>query len=235
MIQKEMLDYQRLDSELNRIERDLRKNENFVKRKQYKAMTAECEESLTKLDAKSAELRNQLAAANKAIERVNEELDEHIKEFDGAEDVDELNYMNRKLNALITEIGNLDKEIKRILREGEEISKSFDEISAKLPRLIAGYNKCNEVFNKAAAEVKPKVRELQQKQAELRKSIDPSLFEVYKKISEGQLHPVFVPLRDGCRCGGCQMEIPKAVVEAQMAGKDYMRCEHCGRIIYKAE
>ena len=31
------------------------------------------------------------------------------------------------------------------------------------------------------------------------------------------------------------MEIPKAVVDAQLSNKDYMRCEHCGRIIYKEQ
>ena len=57
MIQQEMLQYQKLDSELNKIERELKKNEFYVKRKQYKALRQECEENLAKLDAKAAELR----------------------------------------------------------------------------------------------------------------------------------------------------------------------------------
>lgn len=235
MIQQEMLQYQSLDGELNRIEKDLRKNENYLKRRQYKALSQECEENLTKLDARAQELANQLAQAREALGKITEVIDEHSKEIGTLEDVDELNYMNKKLNEQIAELSNLDKEIKRIVREGEEISKSFEELSAKLPRLVAGYNKCNEEFNKVAAEVKPRVRELQLKQAELKKVIDSSLFDIYKKISEGGVRPVFVPLRDGSRCGGCQMEMPKAVVDAQMAGKPYMRCEHCGRIIFKED
>ena len=82
---------------------------------------------------------------------------------------------------------------------------------------------------------KTPVAELRQKQTALKAKIAPSLFEIYKKVSEGQIQPVFVALRDGTRCGGCQMEMPKAIVDAQFATKDYMRCEHCGRIIYKAE
>ena len=233
MIQQEMLQYQLLDGELNRIEKELRKNENFVKRRQYKALSQECEDNLVKLDARAQDLTNQLAQAREAMEKITEIIEEHSKEIGTLEDVDELNYMNKKLNEQIAELANLDKDIKRIVKDGEEISKSFDELSAKLPRLVAGYNKCNEEFNKAAAEVKPKVREIQLKQAELKKVIDSSLFDIYKKVNEGGLHPVFVPLRDGTRCGGCQMEMPKAVVDAQMASKPYMRCEHCGRIIYK--
>ena len=233
MIQQEMIQYQAFDSELNRIERELRKNENYIKRRQFKAMSQECEENIAKLDAKAQDLRNQLAAARQAMEKITAVIEEHSKEIDALEDVDELNYMNRQLNAQLNELSNVEKDIKRIIREGEEIARAFDEINAKLPKIVAGYKKANDEFTKATEEVKPRVTELRAKQAELKKVIDPSLFELYKKVSEGGLHPVFVPLRDGCRCGGCQMEMPKAVVDTQMAGKSYMRCESCGRIIYK--
>lgn len=235
MIQQEMLNYQQLDGELNRIERDLRKNENFVKRKQYKAASQECEETISKLDARAADLKAQLAIAEQSVKKITEVISEHSKEVGTLEDVDELNYMNKKLNEQIAELNNVEKEIKRIIREGEEIAKTFEETSAKLPRIVAGYNKFNEEFNKATAEVKPRVNEIRARQAELKKSIDAHIFEVYKKASEGGLYPVFVPLEDGTRCGGCRMEMPKAAVDAQFAGKPYMRCEHCGRIIYKSE
>ena len=235
MIQQEMLQYQALDGELNRIEKDLRKNDNFVKRKQYKALSQECEDNLGKLDARAQDLRSQLAQARQTMDKITEVIEEHAKEISTLEDVDELNYMNKKLNEQLAELANVEKDVKRILKEGEEISKSFDEINVKLPKLVSLYTKCNEEFNKAAAEVKPRVRVLQLKQAELKKVIDPELFDRYKRVTEGGLHPVFVPLQDGSRCGGCRMEMPKAVVDAQLSAKPFMRCEHCGRIIYKED
>ena len=235
MIQQEMLEYQSLDGELNRIEKELRKHDSFIKRRQFKALSQECEDNLAKLDARAQDLRNQLAVARQTMDKITEVIEEHSKEIGALEDVDELNYMNRQLSSQLNELSNVEKEIKRIIREGEEIAKAFDEINAKLPKIVAAYKKANEEFNKAAEEVKPRVTELKAKQAELKKVIEPSLFEIYKNVSEGGLHPVFVPLRDGARCGGCQMEMPKAVVDAQMAGKSYMRCESCGRIIYKQD
>ena len=235
MIQQEMLTYQQLDGELNRIERDLRKSDSFVRRRQYKAASQECEETLAKLDARATELKNQLSLAQQSVQRITEVIEEHSKEIGTLEDVDELNYMNKKLNEQISELNNVEKEIKRIIRDGEEIAKTFDEVSAKLPRLVSGYNKCNEEFNRLAAEVKPRVNEIRAQQAELKKGIDDNIFEIYKKVVDGGLYPVFVPLEDGTRCGGCRMEMPKAAVDAQFAGKSYMRCEHCGRIIFKKE
>ncbi len=233
MIQQEMLTYQQLDGELNRIERELRKNENFIKRRQYKAASQDCEETIARLDARAADLKTQLAQAQQTVQKITEVIEEHSREIGTLEDVDELNYMNKKLNEQLNELSAVEKEIKRIVREGEDIAQSFDEASSKLPRLVAGYRKCDEEFNKAAAEVKPRVAEIRARQAELKKVIDENIFNVYKKVSDGGLYPVFVPLEEGTRCGGCRMEMPKAAVDAQFAGKSYMRCEHCGRIIFK--
>ncbi len=235
MIQKEMLTYQQLDGELRRIDRELRKNENFVKRRQYKAARQECEETIARLDARAAELKAQLAIAQQAVQKTEEVIEEHSREIGTLEDEDELNYMNKKLNEQISELNAAEKEVKRILRECEDIVKAFDEAAAKLPRLIAGYRKYDEEFNRSAAELKPRVNEIRAKQAELRKSIDDQIYDVYKKIFDGGLYPVFVPLEDGARCGGCRMEMPRAVVDAQFADKPYMKCEHCGRIIFKDE
>ncbi len=235
MIQKEMLEYQQLDIEQNRIERELKKNENYVKRRQFKAARQDCEDNIARLDARAADLRAQLALAEQTVSRINDVIEEHSKEVDTLEDVDELNYMNKKLNEQLTELANVERDIRRILREGEEIAASFDEAVNKLPRLVAGYRKADEEFNRATAEVKPRVNEIRNRQAELRKSIDENLFNVYKKVADGGLYPVFVPLQDGTRCGGCRMEMPKAVVEAQLASKNYVKCEHCGRIIFKQE
>lgn len=233
MIQSEMLEYQSLDGELNRIEKELRKNEFFIKRKQYKALKQECEDKLVKMEAKAGELKAQLAQTTQSLAKINAIVEEYNKEINGIQDDDELSYMSKKLAEQTELLAAVEKDIKRILHDGEEISRLFDELNVKLPKIVAGYNKCNDEFNKAAAEVKPKVNDIKGRQAMLKKAIDPSLFEKYQKISDGQVYPVFVPLLDECRCGGCRMEMPKAVIDAQMQGKSYMRCEHCGRIIYK--
>ena len=235
MIQQEVLQYQSLDGELIRIERELRKNENYIKSRQYKALRQELEDSLSRLDAKSVDLKSQLAAARQSVEKILASIEEHAKEIHDIEDVDELNYMNKKLNEQLELLSTVDKDIKRILREGEDIAKSFEEISAKLPKVLAAFKKTTDEFNKAKEAIKPRVAELRAQQAELKKVIDPAIFDVYKKVSEGGNYPVYVPLRDGSRCGGCQMEMPKAVVDAQFAVKPFIRCEHCGRVIYKED
>lgn len=233
MIQQEMLKYQSLDGELARIERELKKNKFYLQRKQLKAMRQECEDTLVRLDAKAADLRNQLASLRQGLHDINGMIDEYSNEIVDIEDKDELNYINKKLAEQTDLLTAAERDIKRVLREGEELAAAFDEINAKLPKIVAGYARCNDEFAKATEEVKPKVLQLKTEQTELKKAIEPKLFEAYKHIADAQIRPVFVPLRDGCRCGGCQMEMPKAVVDAQLQSKDYLTCEHCGRIVYK--
>lgn len=48
MIQQEMLKYQSLDTELFKIERDLRKNQYYIKRKELKISLQKCEEQIAR-------------------------------------------------------------------------------------------------------------------------------------------------------------------------------------------
>lgn len=235
MIQAEMLQYQSIDRELNRIEKELRKNEFFVKRKQYKQLHQNCEDSIAKSEGKVADLRNQLAAARQSMAQIVAVLDEYYKEIEEVEGEDELNYMSKKLNEQLDLLAAVERDVKRITHEGEEIVKSLDDINGKLPKIVSLYAKCNDEFNKVAEAAKPRINELRQQQAALKGKIDPKLLEVYQKVAAVDNRPVFVPLRDGVRCGCCQMEMPKAVVDAQFAGRDFIRCEHCGHLIYREQ
>lgn len=235
MIQQEMLEYQKIDRELSRIEKELRENESYLKLRQYKNMRQACEDSIVRAESKANDLKSQLSSCRESITKITAQIEEYCREMEDAQDTDELNYLNKKLNEQLEALSAVEKDVKRLQREGEETVKSLEEINEKLPKVVALCVKFNSLFAQAKEEQRPRVAELKQKQAVLKAKIAPSLFDIYKKVSEGQIQPVFVALRDGTRCGGCQMEMPKAIVDAQFATKDYMRCEHCGRIIYKAE
>lgn len=233
MIQQEMLEYQSLDSELNKIERDLRKNQFYVKRREWKGALQKAEEQLARLEQKTIDLRNQLAQATQNLLKINDIIDEYTKEMADIEDQDELNYISKKLDIQLESLSAVEKDIKQILHDGTESEKSFERISkVQLPKIVSELNRCGAEFDKVTQEMKPRVLSVKKRQAELKKEIEPQLFDLYKRISE-QTHPVFVPLQNGNRCGGCRMEMPAAQVNAKIAEKGYLTCEHCGRIVYK--
>ena len=90
MIQKQMLEYQKIDGELNRIERDLRKSEAYQNLRKYKTLRQDYEDTLNRLDAKASELKNRLAQAKQAVTKINNVIDELTNEMSHVEISDEL-------------------------------------------------------------------------------------------------------------------------------------------------
>lgn len=233
MIQHEMLEYQSLDLELNKIERELKNNEIYLKRREKKAALQKAEEQLNRFEQKAVELRNKLASAAQNIKKINEIIEYYSAEINDLEDTDELNYLSKKLESQLALLATAESELKQILKDGEDIDKNFEIISkTQLPKIAAEYKKYTAEFDKITNSLKPRVLELKKRQAELKKAIDPNLLEIYSKISE-QKRPAFVPLQDKIRCGGCRMTMPEAQVNSKISQEGYMICEHCGRLIYK--
>ena len=236
MIQKQMLEYQKIDGELNRIERDLRKSEAYQNLRKYKTLRQDYEDTLNRLDAKASELKNRLAQAKQAVTKINNVIDELTNEMSHVEISDELKYMSKKLDEQLKLLAQVEGEIREILRESEEIAKKFDEINSKLVAVAKALKTANDDFAAQKEAVKPRVMELKSKLDALKPTLDKKLFEMYERISAGKVFPVFVPLNDGNRCGGCRMDMPLGVVETEMQKHGgIMRCEHCGRIMYKVD
>ena len=112
MIQQEMLKYQSLDTELFKIERDLRKNQYYIKRKELKISLQKCEEQIARLEQKTVDLRNQLSVANQTLQKIGEVIDEHNRELADIEDRDELNYMSKKLAEQLDLLSAAEKDLK---------------------------------------------------------------------------------------------------------------------------
>ena len=81
MIQQQMLEYQKIDGELNRIERDLRKSEAYQNLRKYKALRQEYEDTLNKLDSKASDLKNKLTQAKQAVSKINAVIEELTNEM----------------------------------------------------------------------------------------------------------------------------------------------------------
>ena len=77
MIQQEMLEYQKIDRELTRIEKELRENENYVKFKQYRSMRQACDDNIARAESKAADLKTQLSSCRESIAKITAQIDEY--------------------------------------------------------------------------------------------------------------------------------------------------------------
>jgi len=238
-MQKEMLDYQNFDRELRRIKRELEKNEFRVKGKELKDQRAKIEDEVARLEQRAGDLKSATARLVDLSNEVDRSMAEYEHALSEMQDEGGLNYLKKKIEEQLKELDVAERECKSVLRDCDEVSAAYEAAVKDIPRITAAYKKCNEEFSKATKEVEPTIRKIQAQQAELAKVIDQNVFDVYKKLSAQNVFPVFVTtqthlaMKNDVLCGGCKMSI-SATSRSKLDEDGRVRCEHCGRIIYKS-
>lgn len=226
-----ILEYQKVDSGLFNLERQLRQNAN-------KKTADEMAASARQAQNRTAELENKASALLKDIETIK-------KQFEAQES---------KLNEITSK--NLDKltkaEIDGYLALKDKLAQNLNILDRNLTKLaenvsatLTDFNKTAKVFNAARdkmmtskqayeadlAKIEPEKVRLEGELKQLEKGIDGQLLEKYKKRRADNLFPILVPLLNGNSCGGCHMELSFAQV-SKIKQEGLLSCEHCRRLIY---
>lgn len=117
---------------------------------------------------------------------------------------------------------NLNERIQRLLND-------YKSAMTKLKITKEKYNFLKEKVSKLEQVMQPQVEKLKEQIAVLAKDSDPEMYEIYKKLRQDNVYPVFVRLENN-RCGGCKMEMSLNFIE-KLKGKKMLHCEECRRII----
>ncbi len=229
-VSNELLEYQKIDGELRKIEQQLASGEERKKYLQARKIMKTALDRLDILDRRAAELcrmRDDLSA------RV-EETDKSIAEFSdldemiaGGADVsfykknvqqllDGLRAAKGELQKLLAEIDAVTAEYKKLMETGRQANKQYKENKEKADAIEKSHE--------------GEIGELKAKLAEVGKKIDPKILEFYSAKRREGIFPVVVPLRnDSCVCG---MGLPLDQ-RSKLAGGNMIECEHCRRFLYK--
>ncbi len=225
-----ILDYQKLDTELFKLEKAIRDNNH---RKTANEMLKRANDAQTR----SVQLENN---AKELVERINK-----IKE--------QFEVQNKMLNqVLVKDVDNMDeKEVEnmlvlkdKLMHNSNILDKSLSQLAEKVKLVIDEYQKVGKIYSdarnkysvskasydKELAEIEPKKKELESSLKSQEKGLEKDALEKYKKLRQDNIFPVFVPLREHS-CGGCNMELPIATI-SKIKESGSIQCEHCHRIIY---
>ena len=225
-----ILQYQKLDSELVKLERALRDNPHrkVANEMQKKAVDAqnrsvELENKAKELLARIKTIREQFEMQNKMLSQVKSKDIDKLE----AKEVENLIVLKEKLaqnsNFLDKNLTKLAENVKMVIDEYQKASKVYSEARNK-------FNESKAAYEQELAIVDPKRKELEGKLAKEAAGIAKDTMEKYKKLRQDNIFPVFVPLRNNS-CGGCNMELPTAVI-SRIKESGALQCEHCHRIIY---
>ena len=227
---KKILEYQKLDIKLQKINKELNNGSNKqetqelinqVKQWQNKILELEqdAKRLLSELDKLMEVQKKGIALVEKYSKTdVDKLTEQELKDFD-AKTMQTANQLAELDNRIVQH----KLQVKKVVLDYEMYRKKI--LSAK-QRREEQKQKVDSLSNQNADIVK----EIKSKLATLEKTIDANSISKYKTLKADGIFPVLVPLVDN-RCGGCHMQLSAGALD-KIKSLGTMECEQCRRIIY---
>ncbi len=225
-----ILDYQKKDFEIIKLERQLENNEDKKIYQNMVGIIKDTKNKSTALDKEASTLLEEYKSLkhtydenlkscgivlNKDIEKISE---------------DDLNNVANVAENLINNMNIIEKKLMYLAERVNGILSQFKDSKKKNSEAMKQYTAHKNAYEKLSEELKPQIEEKQKEIKKLEKDVDATLLSKYKQRRADKIYPVFVPVTDKA-CGGCRMEIPTASLE-KLKKQGFLECEHCRRIIY---
>ncbi len=225
-----IIEYQKKDAELFKIENQLAKSEF---KKNYQDMIA----VVKKAQEKSSQLENQAGLLLKDFNLLNKTYNENNANVEKLANKDlsklsetEFETLTKNVNALVNNLNILEKKILQIAEKLNISLNEFDAAKKNYGSAKAKYTENKKKYDELAASKQPEIEKIKGELATMEKSIDPKLMAKYKQHRQDKLFPVFAPL-SGRSCGVCMLELSSVEVD-KVKSQGYLECDNCHRIIY---
>lgn len=230
MLEK-ILDYQKTEAELISLESELAKSSDREKASQIQQELKNQHAKLMTLEKTAEKVNANYKKAKAKYEEYTKKLETLQKELELA-DTDKVALYEKAYKDFFAVANSLEKEITNMYNEVQKISREYEEIIKKSKTDRERFDKFKASYAKLKAQKEPKIAELKEKLAEMRKDVDEKLMHKYSQKRDGHMFPVFVALASN-KCGGCRMEISASKL-GSMKTNEYgvIECENCGRYIY---
>jgi predicted nucleic acid-binding Zn-ribbon protein len=228
-----LLEYQKVDSKLVKIEKDLENSASKGTVNNMVRLVREAQNHLIQIERSAgdliAEYKRLVDVYEKEKKCVAELKDKEIKEMNAFELREENNFVTKQIGDVVglkKSITALSKKIIQKLNEFEKTRQQGVESKKKYDDSIAKYNEF-------ASKQNDNIRKVKQELFELEKDIDPVYIEKYKKMRDEHKYPILVPLLNNS-CGICAVQVPNARLDI-LKKQHMIECENCHRIIYLPE
>ncbi|MBQ8792251.1 MAG: hypothetical protein IJZ62_01370 [Clostridia bacterium] len=233
---EQILEYQKLDREMFKLEKEIRENPNKVKANKLHETMKIAQERSVKLEEKAGTI---LAEIDKVKAQLKIQQDK-MAEFSSKD----LNTLSKQ------EVEKIASLKDKLFQNLHILEKNLSALAENVNSILADFNKTIKSFNTAKEEfaqcrqdydndvkvVEGKKSEVAGKLSVIAKSIDPAIMEAYQKRRKENIFPVVVPLMEEGKgsyfCGGCRTQLSFASIN-KIDNEGVVTCDHCRRLIYK--
>ena len=229
-----MLEYQKLDMALLKLENELMQSSSAREYATSKHALNVAQEQVLKQNRDAGEMIKQMQGLIAEYDALEKELNEAESAVPDVNDITGADFFLRNVQKLIAQLRNLSSEIGKMsariveLNQGHAAMMTAGKEAKK--RMVA----CKPVYEAEKEKYRPAATELQTKIAEAEKQCSEEFLTVYKRLRKNKKVPAVVPVSGGRSCGGCYMELAGDTL-VTLNNKTFIECPNCGRILYKAE
>ncbi len=228
-----LLNYQKVDSKLVKIERDLENSDSKGMVNKMVHLVKDAQNRLMQIEKTAGDLIVEYKKLLASFEKEKAEV-QKAKEQDYSElNVLELRENQNEVNKKISDIAGLKKDITAL---SKKIIQKLNEFEKTRQQGVEGKKKYDDSilkYNEFASKQNDNIKKVKLELSELEKDIDPKYMTKYKKMRAEHKYPILVPLVNNS-CGICAVQVPNARLD--VLNKQHMiECENCHRIIYKTD
>ena len=229
MIQK-LINFQTVDAKLRKIETELAQSEERKKYLQAKKFLETVDETLSRMDARAAELNLFFAKLTEDSKKLAEALADYDSAAAHGESKEEVEYLSKKTAELLEKMRRLEGEAVRLEKEMDEVMKSYNDLKNKTKaaqQMYVEYSQKYKALKESRAEEKKAIEE---ELTALAKDIPADLKQKYAAKRADKIFPIVVKVSgDCCVCG---MEFSLSAKE-KLGNGEMTECENCHRFVYK--
>ena len=231
-----ILEYQALDGEKVKINRELKNSKEATQYMHANEAMKQAIENVAKKSTRAAQLFAKAELLMKQYEDACREFDDLSGEIDGiGDDLKRAEFYEKTLTKLDNIMEQIERETQEALSELTRIEKEGGAEIDTANKNASWAKKYMEDLNKLKQRYAGELDAINAKQKALEESIDPALLNVYRNARKQVKYPPIVKLRDGKLCGACGIELSGAELGKLKDGEAFVNCPTCGRLVYKPE
>ena len=229
MALKELLEYQKVDAELRKMEQEIGASDERKKFMQAKKFMETAREKLDAYDKRAVEL----TALRDTLEKNCDEICKQIEEYSDMEEMveggGEIAFYKKNAQALLEKLRTVKTELNKLASDVNATVEEYKEFKKRTIEMQAQYKEYKEKFEALKNAQADKVKEIKTRLDALAKKCSGEAVEKYKAKRKEGIFPILVPLTSGgCICG---MDLSLAQ-QGKLSGGAVIECEHCRRFIY---
>ena len=227
---EKILEYQKLDSELFRLEREINRNEHKKNAHAMVSFVKDAQSQILELDKQASKICDEVQKLKQVQEKGISLIEKYSKQVSNNLSYEELVDLQNKLSQTAKQLKELENRLLNAEKRAKQLISEFDALKKKTNLARSKHQESKSKFDEYYAQKEPEVLALKNKIASLEKELDSTFVSKYKSLKQDGVFPVVVRLMD-TRCGGGRMELPsKELEKIKQNGK--LECPSCHRLIY---